>query len=866
MNMKMNMKKSTFLLSTVALVVSMLTSVPVFAQEEAIEEVVVLGSRAKPRSVSESAVPVDVISGDEFQKQGGSDLQDLLRNVVPSYNVNLQPISDAATVVRPMNLRGLAPDQTLILVNGKRRHRASVIYWLGNGVSEGAQGQDISPIPAISLRSVEVLRDGASAQYGSDAIAGVINFQLKEGGFDQGGALEVKYGAHPFSGGDGQIETYAWNQGFGSEDKWLNLSIEYGSQGETNRSVQRNDAIALIAHGVPVASPAQIWGQPIVNDDFKLFANYEVALGDTMKFYGHANYATKQVEGGFYFRNPHTRGGVFSSTGGDSLLVGDLESADPDDTICPDPEIEGGIIQDNYYENVGIDDSLTDADEIAADKAASEKSERCYSHIERFPGGFTPRFGADTADLAFLVGVKGEVGEKLTWDASVSSGTHESDFFIFNTVNSSIGPDTPTFFDPGAYAQTDVSINFDVTYQISDALFVAGGIESRTEEFTITAGQAESFSVGSPGDFAAGTHYLTLQGFTPASNGFSGFTDTSAGSWERSNFSLYVDGEYEPNESFFISGAIRHEDFDDFGTTTNYRFAGRYVVSDLVSLRASIGTGFRAPTPGQQNAFNITTQFNPVINDLENDATIPATHPLAVLSGGKQLEPEESANLSLGVVINHDLFDLTIDYFSIDVSNRLAPSSKFFKADLDADVIGPIEENNTEVLTLASYRFFVNDFETNTSGLDIVATRTVGLTKLSLSYNYTDTEVTDRNPELVGDGRVQLLQDGLPDTRWNLSAVRDFGENWSWVARLSRYGGWYDGEDGGYYDGKSLIDIEGTYTLDEDTTIAIGAQNLFNTVPDPSVTGAAGAGNAYSQFSPFGFNGSLWYLKYRYTY
>ncbi|RKU15331.1 hypothetical protein C6503_13915, partial [Candidatus Poribacteria bacterium] len=287
-----------------------------------LESLVVVGTRAQPRSVLDSAVPIDIVSNEAFEKQGGADLPDLLRTLVPSYNVNTQPISDASTVVRPANLRGLAPDHTLVLVNNKRRHRAAVIHWLGNGLSDGSQGPDLAPIPAIALQQVEVLRDGASAQYGSDAIAGVMNFRLKDN--YEGGSLEFKPGIYQY--GDGRQFALAGNIGLGNPDAWSSLSFEYGGADPTIRSVQRTDAINLVKAGnFRVKDPAQIWGQPIIENDVKLFANYGATLTDTINFYGHANYARKRVEGGFYFRNPNTRNGVFSPSGkDDTLLVGDL--------------------------------------------------------------------------------------------------------------------------------------------------------------------------------------------------------------------------------------------------------------------------------------------------------------------------------------------------------------------------------------------------------------------------------------------------------------------------------------------------------------------------------------------------------------
>ena len=302
------------------------------AQEEAkarevqiSDEVVVIGSRAGGRTATESMVPVDVISAADFIDQGDTDVSNLLRTLAPSYNVNAQPISDAATVVRPANLRNLAPDHTLVLINGKRRHRAAVIYWLGNGVADGAQGPDISALPAIALRQVEVLRDGASAQYGSDAIAGVMNFLLKDS--TEGGSIEIRTGQ--YQAGDGSAMSVAGNIGLPwGENGFVNVSAEFGAADPTNRSVQRDDAAALIAAGnTAVRNPAQIWGSPEIEDDIKLWANFGYLIDGGQQFYGHANRVSKTVTGGFYFRNPNTRGAVFSPYGSDTLLIGDLLDA-----------------------------------------------------------------------------------------------------------------------------------------------------------------------------------------------------------------------------------------------------------------------------------------------------------------------------------------------------------------------------------------------------------------------------------------------------------------------------------------------------------------------------------------------------------
>ena len=578
-----------------------------------LESLVVVGTRAKPRSVLDSAVPIDIVSNEAFERQGGADLPDLLRTLVPSYNVNTQPISDASTVVRPANLRGLAPDHTLVLVNNKRRHRAAVIHWLGNGLSDGSQGPDLAPIPAIALQQVEVLRDGASAQYGSDAIAGVMNFRLKDN--YEGGSFEFKPGIYQF--GDGRQFALAGNIGLGNPDAWSSLSFEYGGADPTIRSVQRNDAINLINAGnFSVKDPAQIWGQPIIENDVKLFANYGATFTDTINFYGHANYARKRVEGGFYFRNPNTRNGVFSPTGrDDTLLVGDLrgltaEMADWEarkaDWEAQNPEaVEAGEafpeLSPHDADDIPIVNHVPDPERLQAVR----NDPNLFNFQEMFPGGFTPRFGAFMWDSSVVVGVKGTalkdtLGKDLTWDLSGSFGRNHADFFIFNTVNASLGPDTPTYFDPGDYIQTDYNLNFDVTYPLSDMVFLASGLEYRDEGFEIIEGERESHQIGP----------LAAQGFTAASNGFSGFSPVAAGKWHRYNVAAYLETEIRPIDPLLIALAVRGEQFEIFGGTLNYKAAANYKLTETMRLRGSYSSGFRAPTPGQQNTFNITTEYD----------------------------------------------------------------------------------------------------------------------------------------------------------------------------------------------------------------------------------------------------------------
>ena len=811
-----------------------------------VEELVVTGSRAQSRTVTDSPVPIDVIGSEEFAKQGGVDLADLVRNVVPSYNVNTQPISDAGTVVRPPNMRGLAPDHALVLVNGKRRHRAAVIHWLGNGVADGAQGPDLAPIPAIALNRVEVLRDGASAQYGSDAIAGVLNFRLKDR--SDGLSIETKVGSFQDGEGilgDGELFSIAGNLGLGNENAWANLSLEYGNSGETIRSVQRNDAAGLIAAGnTNVANPAQIWGQPFVRDDLKFFANYGATLSENLDFYGHANYASKETEGGFYFRNPHTRSGVFKGPvlddGSPSLLVGDLD----------------GVGQGSECAPVPIKDNKPDQDawlQIRDDP-------NCFSFLKMFPGGFTPRFGGFTTDESLLLGLKGFAAETLGWSLSASYGRHHADYFIFNTVNASMGPDTPTSFNPGDYIQTDVNLNFDITYPVSDQLFLAAGAERRNEAFEIVEGQIESYLIGQP---------LASQGFQPATNGFSGFSKVAAGRWDRTNTALYVEADFEPIDPLVLSLALRSEDFSDFGSTTNYKGAANFALTDELKLRGSYSTGFRAPTPGQQNAFNITTEFNFEKNDLVNNGTVPSTSRavglvLGLEGGGPALKPENSVNLSGGVVVNMGAVSATIDYFNITVEDRLTVSQDFALSDEQKQKL--IDEGLTSAAGLQEFRFFTNDFDSATNGIDLVVSAPVGSGMLSLAYNYTSSEVTDHNPDVLDALRLRELEENLPKQRGNLTLTQALSDRWSGLGRASYYGEWYDSEDDQTYSGKVLFDLETSISFDEaQSAIAIGVQNILNTYPDEHELARDRTGNKYSQFSPFGFGGAFWYVKYSYS-
>ena len=824
-------------------------------EEDAPEQIVIVGSRRVMRSALDSPTPVDMIEASEFNQQAPTDMDRLLRSLVPSFNVNPQPISDAATLIRPANLRGLPPDSTVVLVNGKRRHRGSVIAFLGAGISDGAHGVDLSPIPALALKRVEVLRDGAAAQYGSDAIAGVMNFVLRD---SSSGATVVSRVGSTYEG-DGTAWSVAGNVGLPLTDRgFFNFTIEYGNSDPTDRSIQREDASELIAVGnTAVRDPAQIWGTPEISDDLKIFANLGLEVVDGVRVYAFGNVARKDVLGGFFFRNPNTRSGVFSNNDGTTLLVGDLT---PDGTgNCPE---------------IPVVDDVPDLRAVTEGPFADD----CFVFNELFPGGFTPQFGGQVTDLSIAGGVRGVTSYGLIWDLSAVVGQNQAEFRIQNTVNASLGPRTPTEFTPGTYRETDQTFNLDLSYPVEIGMFspltIAAGAEYRQEVFTIVAGNSESFEIGP----------LASQGFGFGSNGFPGFSNDIAGDFDRRNIAGYLDLTLDVIQPWTVQIAGRVESFDTFGTQAVGKASTRLAISDFfgggtgtkIALRGAIGTGFRAPSAGQGNVSNITTEAQG--NILRNIVTIPPTNPIAVEVGGKELEPETSLNVTGGLVMDFDNYvSLTVDYYNIQVKDRISQSADQSLNDEQRErleALGIRGASDTEIFT-----FFTNAFDTTTQGIDVVATSqldlgSLGMTSLSLAYGWNETEVGDiDDPGVIDAERVSALEDSLPNHRFVLTGSHLVGP-FQVLLRGSFYGEFSDPETVGdfrnpdaivrtFYGSRFLVDAEVGYSFwNNHFTVVAGAQNIFNTFPEeyPLET-QLNAGYQYPQNSPYGFNGGFWYFR-----
>jgi len=794
-------------------------------QDEVVEEIITLGTRTKGRTALETTAPIDVFSADQLARTPSADLNDALRTLVPSFSVNQQPVHNGNTFVRPAKLRGLPSDKTLVLINGKRRHRAALVDLSTEGV-RGSQAPDLATLPVAAVKSVEVLRDGAGAQYGSDAIAGVLNFHLKDA--NEGGSVQVRSGS-TFEG-DGDNFIVSGNIGLPLGDSgFINLTGEVTDSDFTSRGEQTSAAVAFAADpanaafaaAVDLTSPLQEYGAPN-SSATRFFVNAGYDISGTTTWYGFANYSDGEGDGDFYYRSPGGAGGV-----GNSLFT------DIGDGM-------GGIAN--------------------------------FSNV--FPAGFTPRFFGDTEDVGLTTGFRGESG-KLGWDFSAQYGSSEIDYSINNTVNPSLGESSPTSFNIGSLTQTEWALNGDFVYAVPVASFSSGelsvafGAEYRDEEYEIGEGELASYQAG-PFQAPVG------------SNGFPGYSPDQAITTSRSSYAAYVDLEADVTDRLLLNVAFRFEDFDDFGSSFDGKLAGRYSITDTLNLRASVGSGFHAPSTGQQGTLNVATTVESGV--AESSGTYPSTSAVAQFYGAQDLEPEESLNYAAGFAWSPtDELTLTLDYYRIELDNRIGLSSTFAVSAADRVVLATLGVVNAA--TLGSVTYFTNDFDTTTQGIDIVATygmeNNLGDLQFQASFNWGETEVTSANNRqnsqgntinTVNDEQRFDVENVLPETRLILSAQQFVGDEWSFFLRASRWGDWANaccdnGPSIQNYDAQWLVDLAATYQITDNFHISAGADNIFDEFPDRDTIEFGGfTGQVYDLEAPFGFNGGSYYVQLGYDF
>ena len=842
-----------------------------------LDEVVVVGSRRLPRLVKDSAVPVDVLGPRDLEASSSTDIDEVLRTLVPSYNVQRHGIDDEATLVRPITLRGLPADNVLVLVNGKRRHRSASLALLGSSLNTGAQGPDLNMIPGIAIKQVEILRDGASAQYGADAVAGVFNMQLRDA--SDGVLVKMQGGQHVQ--GDGEYVHVAANVGLPlTSNGFLNLSLEYRNAAPTIRSAQRDDATILASRGYPVANPAQIWGAPDVDNSWVGFFNAGLDLGSSAHAYAFGGWGQRTAEGGFFFRAPGTvnaRGSVFRFGSGANATRAVADLNDSDDVVCGDlPDLPS-----------------LDSDQSAVATFISSYSGKCFLFNEPFPGGFTPRFGADIGDLSVVAGVRGGGENSLQWDASLSIARSALDYFIYNTVNASYGPDSPTSFKPRAYLQEELTASLGMSLPISISVFasplnVAWGAEWRKETFESKAGDFDSYN---PGPY-------TSQGFSVGSNGYQGLNPKFADRWDRPNYSLYLDLEADVTKALVVGVAARFENFyQDFGSTLKGKVATLYRVSDRISLRGTVSSGFRAPSPGQANLQALQTALSSDGDFLVESGQLPSTHPIAAGLGGKPLTEETATSFSLGSVVDlSENLSLTFDYFNISIKDRISLTGNIaitdeVRAIMDArDLLGGVQN-------LAEVKFFSNDFDTRTIGTDLLLSYdrewdNGDATIASVAWNRTNQELVDFSApqdvtEFLGEQlsepftvsvlsprRQTEIEDLNPSHRVVLSGRHVRGPLHG-LLRLNYYDGWYAcrsssnacATDAGqslldYYESQIIVDVEVGYAFRNSYRIALGINNLFDVAPAAHPEETGNQGNSHPESTPWDYSGGAWYLRF----
>ncbi|HEX8402642.1 MAG TPA: TonB-dependent receptor [Allosphingosinicella sp.] len=875
------------------------------------ETIIVTGTRRNDRTVSDSPVPVDVIGADAITNTGQTETNRILNQLVPSFNFPQPSIADGSDALRPATLRGLSPDQVLVLINGKRRH-VSALLNINGTVGRGSAAVDMNLIPGLAISRIEVLRDGAAAQYGSDAIAGVINVQLKSA--NDGGRASVTHGKH--------ITTL---------DDVANVTgLQLNAAGQPQLDPADNRYLLATTEGERKARDGE---------QISAGVNLGIPLGPNgfVNLTGEYRYRERTNRAGFDLRPNYNRptAAFDAREAGFNRLqfrFGDPDMRDYNLFLNSGFELGGGL-ELYAFGSYGNRDTVSAANYRSANAAANRDfgaigtnvTPNAGNFIALTPDGFLPLIATDLEDYAVTVGLRGEFAGFRS-DLSAGRGHNSFDYEIRNSLNTSFGTASQRTFDAGGlrYGQNifNLDLSRDLAVGFAKPVTLAIGAEYREEQFEIRPGDLQSFATGplfrpafattaancatQGGVFAAATGICSFPGrAAPAgAQGFPGIPTSSATDVDRNSYAVYAEIDADPFEGFTASLAGRYEHFSDFGETLNGKFAARFEPVEGYALRGSISNGFRAPSLHQQFFSTTSTNF---INGVPVDiATLPVNSPAARALGSRDLKPEKSLNMSLGFTANPLRgLTLTADAYQIAIDDRIVLTET-----LGVGGTGNVAAVQTAVTALlassgfpqvAAARFFVNGLDTTTRGIDVVGTYrfnagTFGSWSLTAAYNYNKTKIDRRLNELgplaaipgiVLFGRVEGLRftDGQPRDKIVLSADGDVGV-FGITARTTRYGKVVSpgaatpittplsltafGPDDIFLGRKWITDLEVRVGEDGGAQFAIGANNLFDVYPDRSPFGPrpASVGGVYpanqsyipySIFSPFGFNGRYVY-------
>ena len=849
------------------------------ATDDSIQDIVVTGTRRTDRSLGDSPSPVDIIGAEELKSQPSGNLLDVVKNIVPSFFVSQNTISDASSFVRAPSLRGLPADEILVQLNGKRYNRSALVQVYSGGdtaLGYGSQGSDISSIPSIAIKSLQVLREGATAVYGSDAIGGVLNYGLRD---DAGFELQARYGQYYDNGGDGKSRQVAGNAGIKlGERGFINFSAEYDKDGETSRGATRPIAVVFAQLNPGLASqlpnypgPVQNWGSS-PSEGYKLLLNSALEITDSSKLYFFANLAHNKGNESFNYRSP-----ISAPT---PLAVND-GSGTP---ATRSPGRNGAFAHPAYLTRCPAGNATCPAGGFVKDG-------NVYNFTTLYPAGFTPRFVGVTDEAYGTLGYKGSTGGGFTYDLSGSLSRNSLKLSMYNSLNASYGPQTQTSFEFGKLIQTELDLNLDLSYPIevgfASPLTLAGGAEYRREQYEATVGDVQSYSAGpyasqalyvqtAPGVYARDTVTPTVN-FSPAASGYGGTSPASAGKFRQNNYAIYGDAETDLTKALSVGLAGRYEHYNTFGGTFVGKFNAIYKLSEAFSVRGSVGTGFHAPSPGQSAVEILTTNF--VMGNQVQTGTYQVNDPISQYYGAKALKPEKSTNFGLGAIIKPTgALTLTIDGYSIRVRDRIGITQPFVVTAADIAKLPAL----ATVGVGGNVNYFTNGFNTTTNGVDFVGSyRTdllTGKLNLTLAYNYNRSKVTKFDPLVISAAQISDIANFAPHHRAILSGnfqIDDFTVN----ARENYYSSWSVQNDypGDRFGSKFTSDLDVSYTFREHFTLTLGALNVFNTKPDrisPTVanpifalTNSTADGQIYPRSGgPFGVNGGFWYARVRVKY
>ncbi|WP_121329892.1 MULTISPECIES: TonB-dependent receptor [unclassified Flavobacterium] len=787
-----------------------------------LSDVVVVGSRNAKRTVVNSAVPIDVINVKDVTTQSGKiEINQLLQYVAPSFNANKQSGSDGADHVDPASLRGMGPDQTLVLINGKRRHQSSLINLFGTR-GRGNTGTDLNAIPVASIKRIEILRDGAAAQYGSDAIAGVINIVTADNVNELTGS--VTYGA------------------FNTDAKGDFLP------GTPNTKDYRLDTKG---NGNSYGKNKSLDGQSV-----KVAANYGVALG--------------------------TKGGYANFTG---------EFINKEKTLRPGYDFRKGfgdaqINGLNFFGNLAI--PIADKTEFYAFGGSSVRNTDAYAFTRNdgervvesvYPGGYTPRITSKINDNSIAAGIRTETSGGWKMDLSNTFGKNKFHYDIKGTINASLLDKSPLEFDAGGHSLLQNTTNFDISKNYPDVLKgfnIAFGTEFRVEKFEIFAGEEGSYTTydtngkpitdpttQSPPTIPNPDYDPTDPTSSPtiarpgSSQGFPGYSPANVVNESRTNFSLYTDAELDVTEALMVSGAVRFENYSDFGSTLNGKLASRLKITDHINARGSISTGFRAPSLAQVYYNLRFTNFN--AGGATEVLLAPNDSPVTRAFGIQKLNEEKAVNASLGFTATFGDFTATVDGYYIKVKDRIVLTGYF-----DAKPLN---------LGVDKAQFFANGVDTSTHGLDLVFSwkKSFDFGQFGATFvgNINDMKIDNvKNGTLPADiffGRREkaFLLASAPDSKFGLNlnySIHKFDAGLAFTRFSKVVLVDYNDEDD-VYNPRLVTDITLGYKLSKSLKLSIGSNNLFNVYPTKQDEQGNTEAGGYWDAVQMGFSGAYYYAR-----